>query len=381
MLVDLVAEFVKTLNTAIVQVDTRNREHIMLLEQLKDKIKHIMGLCERSEEIISSSLAKIEESVRECNDIVYIRKDNKIRAIVSRDVLKPVIMPIEKQLTECTCLFELPEYVKEYEGYTIIDTEETLRKMDKTLSTTIVAVFDHDYRSFEGFTCYIALFTLHGQIYIIDAIKFRGVIPQLRLLKCGVKKIFCSQMDVERLIKDFGHIGCYQNYNVPEPDVFIDWRIRPFNSIIGEIICAKLFNTVEKLNKHFLTERHIITEKNEISEFIDLYNIEESLLNIAVDLLNLRVYLAKKNNESLQYIITNPQLYTLLVKLPKNMLEFEALFSRMSPVLRLHANDFLIVLNRGSKEFSLENLKSALPIELPSANINNIAFTRYRSFE
>lgn len=358
MLTELVAEFVKTLNSLIPYVNTNNKKEIELIQKLKDKIKNVMHMCEKSEEILFSSLLKIEENEKECKDIVYIRKDMNIKAIVSRDVLKPVIRPVEKLEVDCMCLFNEFAPFEDKKGYMIVETEEMLKEIDNKLENVVIAVFDHDYRSFEGFTCFISIYTEFGHIYIIDAIKYRDILPKLRLFTCQVKKIFSSQKDVERIIKDFGCIGCYQNFDIPESKVFVDWRIRPLNDILCYIICSTMIDTVEKVNNRIVTERHFPGPIEEGLAFIEKYNIGESLQNVTNDLLKLRNYLGKQYNEGLQYIITDNQLYSVIINMPRTISEFEVLFPRMSSVLRLHVSDFLLVINKKPKGFSIENLKS-----------------------
>ncbi|ELA42896.1 uncharacterized protein VICG_00211 [Vittaforma corneae ATCC 50505] len=358
MLMDLAAEFVKQLNSAIGQLDTQNENHAGPIEKLADKISKTMKRCEASEDFINMLISKIEDSLKECRDVVYVRKDGNICAIVSRDIVKPNINTTSKLNIECTCLFAPFEKFEENKGYIIIDSEESLRKLDSMLENVILGVFDHDYRSFEGFSCFIGLYVPNGYIYIIDTVKFRDIIPQLRLLTCGVKKIICSQRDVDRLVKDFGSIGCYQNFNVPDSNVYIDWRIRPLNEVLCCIICSELINAVEKHNLGMAHERHQMQPTNEMNDFMNFYGVHASFRNVAEDLMKLRVYLAKKNDESLQYVMTDIQLYQLILNMPSNVDEFEFLLNRMSSILRLHVGDVLLILNQKSRMFSLESLKS-----------------------
>lgn len=355
MLVELTASFVKELNSAIEEFTDEDLETI---ELITNKMRSIMKKCENSENNINIAISKIEDAQKTCSDVVYIRKDGDLRAIISRDVVKPNIRPVEKLNISCNCLFEPIGSFEDNKGYIIIETEESLLKLDLSLNNVVMGVYDHDYRSFDGFCCYIGLYLQSGHIYIIDTIKFRDYIPKLRLLTCEVKKIITSQYGVDRLIKDFGTFGCYQNFNVSDTNIIVDWRIRPLNEVFLNIICNDLINAVEKYNSNLITERHDPEAVNEIQEFRDYFNIPNSLIGLVEELIKLRSYLAKNNNESPQYIMTNTQLYQLLLNMPKSVNEVEHLLLRMSSVLRLHVGDFLIILNQKSKVFSIEDLKT-----------------------
>lgn len=380
MLMDLTAEFVKTINMTIRLMDPKNKDHMKIIDDLKLKIKRIMSKCENSEFLVNSLVSKMEENNKKCEDIVYVRREGSIKAIVSRDVLKPVLCNVKKLEIHCECLMSPFEAFNPFSGYFIIENEEDLRILDSHLKEVVIGIFDHEYRSFEGFTCLIGIYVPEGHVYIIDALKFRDIITQLRLFTCQVKKIFCSQNNVERVLDDFGSMGCYQNFNVPESDVYIDWRIRPLNEILCSIICNELTIAVEKVNNRFITERYEKTSVNELECFLDSYNLGSSLSDLSSDLLKLRTYLARNNDESVQFVMTDDQLYSILINRPSNVQEFEVLFERMSSVLRLHVGDFLLVLNKKPQGFSLENLKAKSVISADDPSKEE-APNPHRSFE
>lgn len=356
-LMNLTAEFVKTLNSSIQSFNLKDISEVEQIQLLQQRIAKVMNLFEKSEENASVLLKQLGKSINECKDVVYIRKEGNLRAIVSRDIIKPVIRPVTKLEIECDCIFEVEERFEESKGYFSVETEEDLRKLDNMLSTVIVSVFDHKYRSYEPFTCIISLYVPAGFIYIIDAIKFRDIIPSLKLFRCGINKIFTSQFDVQRIFEDFGSCGCYKNFNIPHADLFVDWRIRPINETFNSIMCDIMIKTAEKINLQLPTECYKPVKCNEIEDFMEEFDLSELSADIVEDLLKLREYLARNNDEGVQYVMTNKQLYNLIVNMPTSLEEFESLFERMSSVLRLHAGDFLIILKRKSKIFSLENLK------------------------
>lgn len=97
-----------------------------------------------------------------------------------------------------------------------------LFEVDETLSKVFLCVYDHSYSSFDGFSCYFTIATQNGELYVLDAIKFRDSVPNMRLLKCGVQKIIHCRECVKRLVKDFGFIGCYRNFDIFSNKVYID---------------------------------------------------------------------------------------------------------------------------------------------------------------
>ena len=360
-LIDLAADFVKTLNLAIPSFELKNNSELEQLQKLKKRIGEIMMKLEKSEENASLLLDQLENPIHECKDVVYIRKDGNLKAVISRDIIKPVVKPVNKLEIQCNCKVQIETKFKGIQGYFIVETEKNLRELDSTLETVIVGVFDHKYRSYEPYTCIIAVYVPDGFIYIIDAIKFRNLIPDLKLLKCDIKKVFVSQYDVEKITRDFGSIGCYCNYNLPESEIFIDWRIRPITEVFVGVIGDTMAKTAEKLNTGISTDVFFPSQKNSISEFLNNFQIDDMNAKTVEDLFKLREYLAKLNNEGVQYVMTDSQLINLATNLPSSLEEFEVLFERMSPIVRLHVDDFLLIMNRKNKIFSLEQLKSKNP--------------------
>lgn len=357
-LMDFAAKFVKTLNLAMPNFNLQNISELEHLQKLQRRISEIMAKIEKAEENSCSLLDQLENPIHECKDVVYVRKDNNLRAIISRDIIKPIIRPVDKLEIQCNCEIHIETHFRAIQGYFIVETEKNLRELDSSLQNVIIGIFDHEYRSYEPYTCIIAVYVPDGFIYIIDAIKFRSLIPDLRLLKCGVRKLFSSQFDVERIIEDFGSVCCYCNYNLPKNEMFIDWRIRPIGEVFIGVIGDILTKTAEKFNTGISAEIYSPLQRNLFSEFLSNVQLGgEISADTIEDLYKLREYLAKLNNEGVQYVMTDTQLVNLAINLPSSLEEFEALFERMSPIVRLHVDDFLLIMNRKNKIFSLEQLK------------------------
>lgn len=377
---ELTAEFVKTLNAKIAGMDVNDKRMLESMEHLKEQILGIMKIFETSEQTLNRILNKIE--AYDCDrkdEPIYIRCNRDIQAIVTLNEIKPIINNVEKLEDGADNLFSISSYFEPLKEYVIVKNEEALRELDSSLKDVCLAIFDHEYRSYEGFTCFLAIYLPSGYLYIVDGIKFREILPHLRLLKGDVNKIIHCQRCVERLIKDFGNIKSYQNFSAPDSEIYVDWRIRPLNEDLISIICRTIQDSVENINDGISTERHEASVINEIEAFAENYGLPPNM-DILPDLLKLRQYLARTNEESINYIMSDTQLYNLIVNNPVNLEEFEHLFDRMSSVLRLHVTDFLLIFRRRSK-MSLERLKLNPKIEEEySRPISNDFMDRYRNF-
>lgn len=354
----LAVEFVKSLNSIISVVDITNKSDMDDIEKLRERIIEVLKHLERSEEYVNTLLSRLESnSLREKREVIYVRIDGMLRAVVSPDMIKPIVFPTAMLDNKCTHAFDCVRPFETLSGYSVVETEEELRRFDSSLETICLGVFDHTYRSFGGFSCYFAIYIPSGYIYIIDVIKFRDIIPHLRMLTCETKKVIHCQRCVERLIMDFGKIGCYRNFNIPENDLFVDWRISPLDETLVSIVCQDMQNAIEMINSGAALESHVMETKDEVGEFAEKFNLPINL-DILADLLRLRTYLARTNDESREYVITDTQIYNLIINTPSSIEELESVLGRMSSLLRLHAGDFLLALRKRAGPFSMESLKS-----------------------
>lgn len=95
----------------------------------------------------------------------------------------------------------------------------------------------------------------------------------------------------------------------------------------------------------------------ETEVFINAFEIHEPPTNSTVDLINIKAFLAKKSDESSQFVMTDTQQYQLVLDIPASPEEFEALFDRMSFNLRLHFGNFLLKSPHKPKVTSIENIE------------------------
>lgn len=355
-LIDLTAEFVKQLNLFIRSINMNDEQLMHRVADLRKRIASVIERTANAEARAVVQLGKLINTNPTADGVVYVRKDGLLKAVISMSVAKPVVGRTEQVETGCSCtspgfgLFGAPK------GYVYVESEAALFEADQTFSEVCIQVLDHDYRSFDGFSCYLAVRTPDGLLYVIDAIKYREAIPRLNLLRCGVLKLVHCRRCVKRLVSDFGDIGCYRNYDVPEKDVYVDWRIRPISDVMTEVISEDIAEMVEKLNLGITTEKFVAEHEDELKCFVERFGLPSKCPFLS-ELLKLRAYLAKTFDEGVQYVMTDAQLLTVLEHTPTTVEAFSHVLPRMSSVARLHAGDFLIVLNKRAKVFSIERLK------------------------
>lgn len=183
MLIETSAKFVKAFNHELSELDITNLDDLKKLDVLKEQICSKLKLLENSEEIVRTTLNRLAVQASEiAHEPIFVKSNGVIKALIAKDVVKPTIRPIVKITGECRCVLEdFGEFQKHSNGYILIEKEDLLFEIDSQLDRVCLAVFDHDYRSFEGFTCFLALYTPNGNIYIIDALKLRDVLSGLRL--------------------------------------------------------------------------------------------------------------------------------------------------------------------------------------------------------
>lgn len=356
-LIDSAAEFVKKLNSLLKNLYNNDKETISKLKLLISRIINIRDKLTCAESKLVSMILKYENVQEKEDEIYYLKHNGVIKAILSKNIINIKPSAITKNKFECIC--ELTEHVifNSIKELIIVDSESLLHKIDVTFKNVIIEVFDHDYRSFNGFACWISVLTVDGMLYIIDCLKYREIIPKLRLLKCGVNKIIHCRNCVDRLNKDFGSIGCYKNLkNYNESEIYIDWRIRPINRVFIDMINESMENTIKECNKMYCLEKYESGYRNMFNEFIENYKLDSDC-PFLYELLDLRIYVAQMYDESVEYVMTDDQLYKIIKEKPTTVEEFDNMFDRMSSAARLHAGDFLLVLKRKLNGFSIDKLK------------------------
>ncbi|ORD98716.1 hypothetical protein A0H76_2022 [Hepatospora eriocheir] len=324
----------------------------ILTEKLKDSETNVRNLFEL-----------IEQENKTPDDAIYITENNQLRSIIPYNIIKPHIPEINKLESNCNCQKEHSFRFENLSDCVVIKDENMLIEIDSQLETVFIEIFGHYYRTYNPFICWMTLLDINGKLYIVDVLKFRMILPKLRLLNCGVDKIIHCRECVRYLERDFGKIGCY--INLPREikcDVSLfDYRIRPLNDIFINLMKSSVNDNVFELNSNISFEKYQGLEEKSIDDMIDDFN-DKLDINYKIDnldkVLQFREFLAKESNESQEFVMTDTQVLTFIESKPKTVKDFSVLFPRISHVLRLHATDLILIGSRKSTGFSMKNLKS-----------------------
>lgn len=330
------------------QVNLLVHHHKHLLDRdtvgrLVQKIEETQALVKDAEHSFRRILKDIEAKEGGSNVVVVTR--NKVPVcIVGDGVAKPSLEDARASRPECC---HAPSFggFEPLRRVVHVETRGQLAAIDKTVSQAVVEVFDHTYRSYEGFTCLISVGDTRGNIYIVDAIRFRTAIPKLAMMRCGVPKIVHCSGCAARLLKDFGQLGCFRSYELAPAAVFVDWRIRPVPRFLHETLCQGVRQMAEMADGGVKPRKAV--EGNEVDEAKDIvsrYAISDGT-DVLDALLKLRRFLAKSNDESVYYVMTDDQLVRLMAIRPATQDELLRKMGRLSPLARQHAMDFLLVFN------------------------------------
>ncbi|ADM12602.1 uncharacterized protein Eint_111020 [Encephalitozoon intestinalis ATCC 50506] len=353
-LLDLSVKLVEEVNLFLRQ--GRHSLDVLEMEKLVNKINEVQLLVKDSERNFKQILKEIEGEHARSDSVVIVTKNKKLVCVLGEEIVKPRIESIDAEDSKCSHTPFFYEF-KPFGSTVYVETLDQLLDVDKRITQAAIEVFDHTYRSYRGFSCLISVGDTEGCIYIIDAIRFRAAIPRLALLKCGVPKIVHCEQCVQRLLQDFKHIGCFRNYEISSDMVFIDWRIRPVPKFLLEVLCKGVQKIREMLERGVETRTYCSKEIDEVEDIAVRYGIKSNNDNdILKALLKLRRFLAKNNDESVHYVMTDDQVVRLLRVKPDTQDKFLGEIGRLSPLARQHAMDFLLVFNGKKGSFQLQDL-------------------------
>lgn len=341
-------------NTSVVEED---RELIIKINELKMHFKdaetRILQLKKHHNQIIKNGMKTF-----------CIFQHNILKAVIAENVEKPLIDNVIKFTEKCNCKFQLLSYYfAPYKNTIIIKDENELFNLDSDLKYCIIEVFDHRYRTYQPFICWITIYTPTGTLYIIDNLKFHRILSKLNLLKCNIKKIIHCEECVKLLYEEFGEIGCYVNFNYIPKNVFIDYRIRPIPKVVIEFMENNIQQILQKIMTNIVYGKYqyitkVLTIKEKTIEFKIKNKLKEDIPYLN-NLLQFRDFLARKYDESVQFILPDYQLLILIKYNPTSVSDFTNCLKKISPILRIHATDILLIL-RKKKDFSVSNLKQPL---------------------
>ena len=348
-LLDLAAAFMKELNAFCRSPESRSPECAERIASLKRRVAHLQIKLAKAENEISGRLNDLESVQQDSNDVTVIRRDGQVVAIVSKNIQKPVIYPTDRPERICACESIALGPYSPISSVGIVEDVEELNRICGVAKQACVLVLDHTYRSYTGFCCWLVLLLQDGQMFLIDAIKLRSALSNSPLFTCAVKKILHCRECVSRLEKDFGSVSCYVNYNVTESPCYIDWRIRPMNDVMLTLIKEEMEKVMEKVNLGYYAEHYVTEYVDNVAAFAEEYEIPVGC-PVLPAMLNLRNHLAETYDEGVEYVVPSTALAAIIKAKPRSVKEFGALFTRISPVLRLYVGDFLLILKKMQAE-------------------------------
>ncbi|OAG28886.1 exosome complex exonuclease RRP6 [Nematocida displodere] len=278
-----------------------------------------------------------------------------------------------------------------------VETKEDLQAANAEILKHAVIGVDvksHSFRSYKGFICYIQAST-EEQIYLFDMLALRNVSEHMTFLFCEkTVKIFYKLPKKKKAIeKDFGRsvplaldvavlsqasmpvcllnrmIKLYLNVQIHKEFHLIDWRYRtltreietqltndvkyliPLAAVISQQLLLQTFLNISFNDKPL--EHSPITPE----EFASTHQIENT--HSLKEVLLLREFIAKQEDESPDFILTSKQVTTLLKQMPTTPEDVFSLLPKISSLFKANLNNFLRVLHPAGRPsaFNLDALK------------------------
>lgn len=368
----------KTIYLQYIRDKTRYRELIDRLKYIRSQIDE----CAISARI-DYLIARLNRLPTAIKNIVEVYKDEKLVGVLCDNIEKPQIEFIRDE-TEITCTHENSNENIEHDFQDITDeivVYDDVSEFDNTNSPVLISLYTHDYRTFSGFTC-IMLISTPEKTFAIDTLNVRDL--RHKLFHCGTVKYFhCSKCYVSYK-REFGNLGCYKTFNI-ETELYVDWRIRPLNKVMMNILKEDAMKMQSALTrKEVIVEQRVLYHLSEynytlfadenvnISElthlFLTFYGIDGKNFHAAHSVLKLRNFIAKSNNESPWYVLTDKQVVILIVKKPETQESFLMVMERTSALAKEHMSDIVLI---------FRNLESEKVVVRPSP----LAFNREESSE
>ncbi|KAI5190755.1 exosome complex exonuclease RRP6 [Nematocida sp. AWRm77] len=280
-------------------------------------------------------------------------------------------------------------------GCCIVSTKEELEQVNALIEKEAVVGVDvkmHTFRSYRGFVCFLQVATSKC-VYVFDVLALRKHTEMLSFLSSAqVLKVFYNLpkkaywikkdmgisvvqgIDLAALDKDArslnasirAHLGLVQ----AQVYTLVDWRLRD--------ITAEMQKQMENEVQHLVPlsvalVRGMSLEKfaeqlSVLEEYVPLVSTPESfslrygvpLTQKVVDVFSLRDFIAKQEDESPAFVLTNRQMQMFLSASPKTPEETFALFPRISSLFKANLTNFLRVLHTHTKPkpFNMAQLTS-----------------------
>lgn len=278
----------------------------------------------------------------------------------------------------------------------IASKEDCRMANEDILEKTVIGVDvkTHRFRSYKGFTCYIQVSTSNA-IYIFDMMALRNHSELLTFWEAPIVKVFYKELEKKEWLKkdlnyrvlhsvnllsfsglprEIHRLGAAVKYatgeNLEKQFHLVDWRHTPMSQ-------EMYIELIEQV-KYLLPVAVSLARSTNMQEFVEAYRYaqeptkqkltpealmmanqiepEESLVKIFL----LRDFIAKQEDESPQFLMTDRQLITFIREKPSTPEEVFALFQNISPLFKANLNNFIKLLQpkRSQISFNMTALKN-----------------------
>ena len=324
------------------------------------------------------------------------------------------IHPYEKEIKELEYSADLFEEKKEIlyndiesTAVNYIETEEELEELAKLLcheTEFAVDLENHNYRSFQGFSCLMQISTRSAD-YIIDVIELRQAMHVLNssFTDPNIIKVFHGpESDIQWLQRDFGIyvvnlfdtfqaskllempgnslaylLSFYCNVTADKKYQLADWRIRPIpkemlkyaqedthyllyiydrmrNELLKKGSRNLVLSVLKKGEKYCLKmyQKDIYDDNSSWIGTLQKYNIplNSQQLHVFKALHKWRDHIAREEDESIHYVYPNHVLFKLATHMPTESTKLLGLCSPLPPFVRLYATDLALLIAKAKKE-------------------------------
>jgi len=278
----------------------------------------------------------------------------------------------------------------------VVKTDEEFERAVEEIEKELFIGVDikaHRFRSYGGVLCYVQISTPE-KLYILDAVALKNIREKLLFLANGRIGKLMFKMGKKRsmLEKALGREvpECY-DVSAVHPSLsgtsvralikdalggsrakrlhLCDWRYRGMTEemkrqmeddvkcILPVFSLSVRNDTLEEFLRKMQAEERA-AEPAGPESFAAKFSLE--LTQGLKETYLLREFIAKQEDESPSYVLTDYQMKELLEKMPRTPEEVFSLFVKVSPLFKAHLNNFLRVLHHEKKSdtFSIEGLKN-----------------------
>ncbi|ELQ76328.1 Exosome 3'-5' exoribonuclease complex, subunit PM/SCL-100 (Rrp6), partial [Trachipleistophora hominis] len=361
MIIDLCSALLHKLNKNLEQLNNGQPIPTHLYSALHQQICRINTF---NEDLLMARIDKIYKSLNSSvivpPALVKLYHDDKhvgndapagtLVGLIGQNIVKPLVEDVELHVNyECTCdVSEIPAELRVFdENMTWIDetNKESFLESLKVCKHVLMHAYLHTYRTYQPFTCIFLVKTHHGT-YLIDTLKHKRMVARLSY-ECTYYK-YMNGRTLHALKEEFKVVPCCCSLVKTRECYFVDFRIRPIHD--------------DLLRLEVTHEKDAEASSEGVQQVVERMSAQNNVTGrerkVLEDILKLRDFVAKSNNESVNYVLTERQLCLILENMPKTKMQFKNVLPRCSPILRAHIEDILFILNE-SVEDSTRSYKEA----------------------